>query len=28
MNTPTIEITLHPSLAEISASDWDACANP
>jgi predicted N-acyltransferase len=28
MNTPTIEITLHPSLAEISASDWDACASP
>ncbi|WP_386680190.1 GNAT family N-acetyltransferase [Loktanella sp. R86503] len=28
MNTPAIEITLHPSLADISASDWDACASP
>ena len=28
MNTPTIEISAHPSLDDIAASDWDACACP
>ena len=28
MNTPTIEISAHPSLDDIPASDWDACASP
>ena len=25
---PTLTLTLHPHIAEISAADWDACAGP
>ena len=28
MNTPTIELTAHPSLDDIPQADWDACACP
>ncbi|MFZ3582071.1 GNAT family N-acetyltransferase [Loktanella sp. DJP18] len=28
MNTPTVEITAHPSLSDIAQADWDACACP
>ncbi|CFX01139.1 conserved protein of unknown function [Candidatus Filomicrobium marinum] len=26
--SPTVKIVVHPSIAEISPDDWDACANP
>jgi len=28
MTDGTIEITAHPSIADIGATDWDACACP
>ena len=27
-SSPTLSLTLHPAIREISAADWDACAGP
>jgi uncharacterized protein len=28
MSAPELTVTVHPRIAEISATEWDACANP